>query len=154
MNTAPDPDADASKPPQRFIDNYLGYLLGQANYALYKNFAAAVREAGLRSLEWRVLATLSDQPGLPVGQLAHEVLSQQPTVTKLVQRMAAQGWVSLQNDPGDQRRTLVIITPVGQEKASALIKQATRHEAHILRGLSAADIVKLKRQLRLLAQSD
>ena len=75
----------------RFVDDYLGYLLGQANHALFKDFEAVVREAGLSSLEWRVLATLSGQPGLPVGQLAHEVLSQQPTVTKLVQRLAAQG---------------------------------------------------------------
>lgn len=138
----------------RFVDDYLGYLLGQANHALFKDFEAVVREAGLSSLEWRVLATLSDQPGLPVGQLAQEVLSQQPTVTKLVQRLAAQGWVSLQSDPGDQRRTLVAITPVGQKKASALIEQAHQHEAHTLRGLSAADIVKLKRQLRRLAQAD
>lgn len=138
----------------RFVDDYLGYLLGQANHALFKDFEAVVREAGLSSLEWRVLATLSGQPGLPVGQLAHEVLSQQPTVTKLVQRLAAQGWVSLLSDPGDQRRTLVAITPVGQKKASALIEQARQHEAHTLRGLSAADITKLKRQLRRLAQAD
>src|SRR5690606_29827935 len=113
----------------RFVDDYLGYLLGQANHALFKDFEAVVREAGLSSLEWRVLATLSGQPGLPVGQLAHEVLSQQPTVTKLVQRLAAQGWVSLLSDPGDQRRTLVAITPAGQEKASVLIEQARQHEA-------------------------
>jgi DNA-binding MarR family transcriptional regulator len=138
----------------RFVDDYLGYLLGQANHALFKDFEAVVREAGLSSLEWRVLATLSNQPGLPVGQLAHEVLSQQPTVTKLVQRLAAQGWVSLKSDPSDQRRTLVAITPVGQKKAAALIEQARQHEAHTLRGLSAADITRLKRQLRRLAQAD
>jgi len=138
----------------RFVDDYLGYLLGQANHALFKDFEAVVREAGLSSLEWRVLATLSGQPGLPVGQLAQEVLSQQPTVTKLVQRLAAQGWVALLSDPGDQRRTLVSITSAGQRKASALIEQARQHEAHTLRGLSAADITKLKRQLRRLAQAD
>jgi DNA-binding MarR family transcriptional regulator len=138
----------------RFVDDYLGYLLGQANHALFKDFEAVVREAGLSSLEWRVLATLSGQPGLPVGQLALEVLSQQPTVTKLVQRLAAQGWVSLQGDPADQRRTLVAITPAGQKKASALIDQARRHEAHTLRGMSVGEIDKLKRQLRRLAQPE
>jgi DNA-binding MarR family transcriptional regulator len=136
----------------RFVDDYLGYLLGQANHALFKDFEAVVREAGLSSLEWRVLATLSGQSGLPVGQLAHEVLSQQPTVTKLVQRLAAQGWVSLKSDPGDQRRTLVSITPAGQKKASALIEQARQHEALTLGGLSTADVTRLKRQLRRLAQ--
>ena len=89
---------------ERFVDHYLGYLLGQANHALYKDFDARVRAAGLSSIEWRVLATLHDSDPLPVSQLAHEVLSKQPTVTKLVQRMCEQGWLQLSADPLDQRR--------------------------------------------------
>jgi DNA-binding MarR family transcriptional regulator len=136
----------------RFVDDYLGYLLGQANHALFKDFEAVVREAGLGSLEWRVLATLSGQPPMPVGQLALEVLSQQPTVTKLLQRLVSQGWVSLGDDPGDQRRTLVAITPEGQAKASALISLARKHEARTLSGLSPAEVRRLKEQLQRLAQ--
>ena len=77
----------------RFTDDYLGYLLGQANHALFKEFDAQVREAGLGSLEWRVLAVLSGESPMAVGQLAHEVLSQQPTVTKLLQRLAHAGLI-------------------------------------------------------------
>lgn len=135
----------------RFVDDYLGYLLGQANHTLFKDFESVVREAGLGSLEWRVLATLSEQPPMPVGQLAQEVLSQQPTVTKLVQRLGAQGWVSLSDDPLDQRRTLVAITAAGQAKASALIKLAREHEARTLAAFSTAEIQRLKQQLQRLA---
>lgn len=138
-------------PEPRFVDDYLGYLLGQANHALFQDFEAVVREAGLGSLEWRVLATLSDQTPMAVGQLAHEVLSQQPTVTKLLQRLAAQGWVRLQDDPADQRRTLVAITREGQRKVGPLIAQAQAHEAQALAGLSPADMKRLKTQLRRLA---
>jgi DNA-binding MarR family transcriptional regulator len=138
--------------PPRFIDDYLGYLLGQANHALFKDFDAVVRDAGLSSIEWRVLATLSAQPPMPVGQLAFEVLSQQPTVTKLVQRLAAQGWVTLRDDPADQRRTLVSITAAGQKKVTPLIAQAREHEAAALGTLSAAEVRRLKAQLRRLAQ--
>jgi DNA-binding MarR family transcriptional regulator len=135
----------------RFVDDYLGYLLGQANHALFKDFDAVVREAGLGSLEWRVLATLSGQDAISVGQLAHEVLSQQPTVTKLLQRLQSQGWLSLADDPADQRRTLVAITPAGRKKVMPLIEQARAHEASALAGLSAAEIQRLKQQLRRLA---
>jgi DNA-binding MarR family transcriptional regulator len=137
---------------QRFVDNYLGYLLGQANHALFKDFEAVVREAGLGSLEWRVLATLSGQAPMPVGQLAQEVLSQQPTVTKLVQRLAAQGWVELRDDPADQRRTLVQITATGQRLITPLIEQSREHEARVLADLDEADVRRLKRQLRQLAR--
>ena len=134
----------------RFIDNYLGYLLGQANHALFKDFEAAVREAGLGSLEWRVLATLGDQAPMPIGRLAQEVLSQQPTVTKLVQRLAANGWVRLSADPEDLRRTLVQITVQGQHKVTPLIRQAQAHEARALKGIAKEDIQRLKDQLRRL----
>ena len=83
----------------RFVDGYLGYLLGQANHALYRDFDSHVRAAGLSSIEWRVLATLHDSAPLTVSQLAHEVLAKQPTVTKLVQRMVEQGWLELLADP-------------------------------------------------------
>ena len=136
---------------ERFVEGYLGYLLGQANHALFKDFEAVVRAAGLGSLEWRVLATLSEQPPMAVGQLAQEVLSQQPTVTKLLQRLAAQGWVQLADDPQDQRRTLVAITATGQHKVAPLIAQALAHEAQTLAGLSATEVQRLKDQLRRLA---
>lgn len=136
----------------RFVNDYLGYLLGQANHALFKDFENEVRSAGLGSLEWRVLATLSDLPAMSIGQLAQEVLSQQPTVTKLVQRLQAHNWVQLTNDPQDQRRTLVHITPTGQRKVSPLIAKSRDHEARALAGLNAVDAQRLKDQLRQLAQ--
>lgn len=137
---------------KRFTADYLGYLLGQANHALFKDFDAQVREAGLNSLEWRVLAVLSDESPMAVGRLAHEVLSQQPTVTKLLQRLVAQQWVALEDDPADQRRTLVRITATGQKKVAPLMRRAHAHEAAMMGDLSAGEVQRLKEQLRRLAQ--
>ena len=136
---------------QRFVDGYLGYLLGQANHALYREFDAHVRAAGLSSIEWRVLATLHDGEPLTVSQLAHEVLAKQPTVTKLVQRMCEQGWVELQADPADQRRTLVAATLAGRRLARPLVTKARAHENAMLRALAAPEKTALKKLLGKLA---
>ena len=136
---------------QTFVKDYLGYLLGQANHALYKDFDAQVRAAGLSSIEWRVLATLHDSEPLTVSALAHEVLSKQPTVTKLVQRMCEQGWLALQADAGDQRRTLVAVTGKGKRLVSPLLTKARRHEARIMEALSSGESVALKKLLARLA---
>lgn len=135
---------------QRFVDGYLGYLLGQANHALYKDFDARVRAAGLTSIEWRVLATLHDGEPLTVSQLAQDVLSKQPTVTKLVQRMASQGWVVLQACPSDQRRTLVAATAAGRRLVKPLVEEAKQHEARVLRSLGATEKVALRKLLEKL----
>ena len=136
----------------RFVEDYLGYLLGQANHALYKEFDAHVRTAGLSSIEWRVLATLHDGDPLTVSQLAHEVLSKQPTVTKLVQRMNEQGWLALQADPADQRRTLVVATPAGKRLVRPLVEKARAHETAMLRTLAASEKAALKKLLGKLAR--
>lgn len=135
----------------RFVDGYLGYLLGQANHAIYKDFDLQVRAAGLSSIEWRVLATLHDSEPLTVSQLALEVLSKQPTVTKLVQRMADHGWVELLADPLDQRRTLVGIKAAGRRLVRPLIEKARIHEQGVLRALGTSEQQALKRLLTKLA---
>jgi DNA-binding MarR family transcriptional regulator len=137
----------------RFVDDHLGYLLGQATYTLYKDFDAHVRAAGLSSIEWRVLATLHDGDPLTVGQLAHEVLSKQPTVTKLAQRMAEQGWLGLQADASDQRCTRVAATAAGKRLVRPLVDEAKEHEARMLRSLGAIERVALRRLLEKLTQN-
>lgn len=57
----------AARRPGAFVDDYLSYLLARASHAVYKEFDREVRAAGLTSLEWRVLATLSDGDGLTIG---------------------------------------------------------------------------------------
>jgi DNA-binding MarR family transcriptional regulator len=136
----------------RFVDNYLGYLLGQVNHALYKEFDAQVRAAGLTSIEWRVLATLHDSAPLTVSQLAQEVLAKQPTVTKLAQRMADQGWLMLQADAADQRRTMVCATAAGKRLVRPLVDEARQHEVRMLRSLGTAEKAALKKLLEKLAQ--
>jgi len=136
----------------RFVDEYLGYLLGQANHALYKDFDVHVRAAGLTSIEWRVLATLHDGDPLTISQLANEVLSKQPTVTKLVQRMSEQGWVVLKADPVDQRRTMVAATIAGKRLVRPLVEKAREHEAAMLRTLAPSEKAALKKLLAKLAR--
>ncbi len=136
---------------ERFVHGYLGYLLGQANHALYKDFDTCVRKAGLSSIEWRVLATLHDGPALPVSALAADILSKQPTVTKLVQRMASLGTVQLLSDAYDQRRTLVQISPAGKKLVKPLIEQAKSHEASVFSALGATNSIALKKLLGRLA---
>jgi DNA-binding MarR family transcriptional regulator len=135
----------------RFVDDYLGSLLGQANHALYKDFDAHVRAAGLSSIEWRVLATLHDGGPLTVSRLADEVLAKQPTVTKLVQRMSEQGWVVLQADAADQRRTLVVATTAGKRLVRPLVEKARAHESAMLSALAGSEKAALKKLLSKLA---
>jgi len=145
----------ARKTPQpRFIDGYLSYLLSRASHVVTRQFHATVRDAGLATLEWRVLATLSDGDGMPIGDLAREVLAQQPTLTKLVQRMEKAGWVRRGEDPADARRTLVFETGQGRSAVAHLLALAKTHEAQLLSDFSERDVNALKKILKALIDLD
>ena len=137
---------------ERFVHRHLPYLLARASHALWRGFEPQLRAAGLNSLEWRVLATLSDSEPLPVGRLANEVLAQQPTVTKTLDRLVAQGWVERRADAADARRARVALTPAGLRHVAPLLRAATAHEAQRLQELDAPERERLRDWLRELVQ--
>jgi DNA-binding MarR family transcriptional regulator len=120
---------------ERFVHRHLPYLLARASHALWRGFEPQVRAAGLNSLEWRVLATLSDSEPVTVGQLALEVLAKQPTVTKSLDRLSAQGWVERLADATDARRARVRLTAEGRRKTAPLLAAADAHQRLRLQAL-------------------
>lgn len=139
----------------KFVDGYLSYLLAAASERVSREFHQQLRPYGLSVANWRVLATLSDGDGLCVGDLARIVLIQQPTLTKLVARMARGGLLELRKDPADRRRTLVRISAGGRRKVLPLLARAKAHERACLASYSAGEVAKVKRILKdLLRRSE
>jgi len=141
-----------AKAPKRFFEDYLSYLLARASFVVYKEFDSEVRAAGLSSLEWRVLASLADGDGLTVGEMAGIVLAKQPTLTKLIDRMAAQGLLEKHDDPNDLRRTLVFETARGRRLVMPLLVKAKAHEQVALELFDVNEVSALKLILRTLSQ--
>ncbi|MBL8671079.1 MAG: MarR family transcriptional regulator [Alphaproteobacteria bacterium] len=132
----------------RFVDGYLAYLLARASHLVSAQFHARLPEARLSVAEWRVLCTLSDGDRLAVGALARFVLHKQPTLTKILDRMARRGWVKRAASEADGRIVLVRITAAGRRKVAPLLAAAKRHEADVLAGSGGAEAEALKAVLR------
>ncbi|PZW43107.1 DNA-binding MarR family transcriptional regulator [Humitalea rosea] len=118
-------------PEPRFIDGYLPYLLARASHAVSSEFHARLKAQGIGVVEWRVLASLSGSSGEAVGTLAAACLMQQPTMTKLIGRMALEGLVERHAEPGDRRIVRVGLTPRGAAIAAELTEAARAHEAEL-----------------------
>jgi DNA-binding MarR family transcriptional regulator len=103
--------------PLPFVDGYLAYLLARASHLISGEFHREVEASGLSVQEWRVLATLADRPDCTIGTLAEITLTKQPTLTKLVDRMAADGLVTRRAGQTDRRQALISITPRGLAQA-------------------------------------
>ena len=133
-----------------FVDDYLAYLLARASHLISSEFHAVVEASGLSLMEWRVMASLSGKEALSVGELADIVLAKQPTVTKLVGRMAEAGWVKRVDAPHDKRQSLVSLTSAGQRKVKPLLIQAQAHEARVSADIGQAEVTQLKHVLERL----
>ncbi|WP_414171242.1 MarR family winged helix-turn-helix transcriptional regulator [Clavibacter tessellarius] len=56
--------------------------------------------------------------GMRLGVLAERSRVAQPTTTKIVRSLVAQGWIAQVTDPSDARATLLEITPAGRPRST------------------------------------
>jgi DNA-binding MarR family transcriptional regulator len=139
-----------------FVDDYLPALMAQASHLISGEFHRVVLQRGLSVNEWRVLATLASAPpgqAFNTGELARVALMKQPTLSRLLERLAAAGHVEREDQPGNRRCTLARITPGGRRLVQKLMQQASEHEREVLKpfGLQRAEELKhmLKRMIEL-----
>jgi len=140
------PDTN-SKP---FVDNYLSYLLAHASHLVSSQFHAHLRRHGVQVPTWRLLATLSDGDGRTIGELARISLYNQPTTTKIIDRLEADGYAERRRSEQDRRKMLVYITSKGRGLVDELLRDAQTHEARVLEGYSGEEVALLKKVLRTL----
>jgi DNA-binding MarR family transcriptional regulator len=135
---------------KEFVDSYLPYLLARASFSISSEFHAQVEAAGFSVSEWRILASLSGVKQRTVGELADIVLAKQPTVTKMVLRMASEDLVMRAPCTQDKRQAWVSITPKGQKLVKPLLKKAALHEKNVLSSLGEPQSQALKSILQKL----
>jgi len=112
-----------------FVDRYLPALLAKASVLISTDFHAIVKAHGLSVSEWRVLSTLVDNKSMSIGHLAQVAVTKQPTATRLLDRMEAQGHVERVSHDIDRRVTMVRITSSGRQIVSHLVARAEIHES-------------------------
>ena len=142
------PTASTEHASGRFVDDYLAALLAQASQLISSEFHLVVRKYGFSVSEWRVMASLANGKPISIGQLAHDTVNKQPTLTRLLDRMESKGQVERLPHESDRRVTLVRITEAGMQTVDHLITLAREHEQRVLApfGLSRAE--QLKQTLR------
>lgn len=134
----PAPGGDDGR-PVRFVDGYLLYLLARASGIASAEFHDRLKARGVPVPVWRILAVLKDTAGVTVGELAARCLANQPTITKTVDRMQAQGLVVRITDTGDRRRVFVRLTPAGEMLVDELIDDAKAHQDRLVRAMGLGE---------------
>jgi DNA-binding MarR family transcriptional regulator len=122
-------------------------ILEQAQRRVSKELDRVLSEVGASAEQWRVLDKLSDEKGLPIGELAQQLSMNPPTMTKLIDRMVAAGLVQRIVDDEDSRRVLVFITDSGLVLFAKLSQKATEFHEVLAESLNAREAQQLSKLL-------
>jgi MarR family transcriptional regulator for hemolysin len=117
----------------------LGFLLHDAQRLLRKRFEARGARYGLSAAQWRLLVMLVKEEGAPQARLA-EILEIEPiSVSRLVDRMEAGGWVTRKQDANDRRIRIVFPTEKSRDAFADVKSIAGEVYEEALAGLSAGE---------------
>lgn len=137
-----------------FTETYLPYLLARASHSVSSSFHASLKGWDLSVPEWRVLACLVETDGLAVGELAEMVMMKQPSTTKVLDRMEADGLVRRRIAQEDRRRVLIHITQRGRARVKPVLAAARAHQRDRLAPFDEAERALILRALALLIGED
>jgi len=124
------------------------FRLVQASKALRSRSGSHLMRIGLHPGQELVLKVLADADGRTMSQLALALGVQPPTVTKMVTRLSAQGYVRRQVSDTDGRLARVYLTETGRALVESVDKSWKRLEREAMAGLDDKDRKKLRKLLR------
>lgn len=124
------------------------FRLVQAAKAQRARSGGHLMRIGLHPGQELVLKVLADSDGRTMSQLALALGVQPPTVTKMVTRLSAQGYVRRQVSDTDGRLARVHLTDAGRELVESVDKAWKRLEREAMAGLDDKDRKRLRRLLR------
>ncbi|GAA4992737.1 MarR family winged helix-turn-helix transcriptional regulator [Kitasatospora paranensis] len=124
------------------------YLLSRTGKAARGRLTERLAARGLRLWHMAVLAALTDF-GPHVQRALATRLSVDPSdIAKVVDELAAAGWVGRTRDPADRRRVRVTVTPEGRTALAALRSDAEAVQDDLLAPLDDAERDQLTALLR------
>ncbi|MCH4888663.1 MarR family transcriptional regulator [Acidaminobacter sp. JC074] len=99
---------------------------------------------GLYKGQPKILGLLSHHEALSKKDIAERFKLAMPTVTKTIERLEKNGFVSTFQDASDKRRTLVKLTDKGREVHNDLISFKKSYAEIIFDGISQEELLQMK----------
>jgi MarR family transcriptional regulator for hemolysin len=122
-------------------DQRFGILLKQVYHLWHAVINERLRPRGVSHSQWRVVLMVSrSEAPLTQTALAAELGIESPTVVRLLDRLAAKGWIAREPCPADRRARLVRLTPRAQRLARELEVVVGEVRRELLRDLGAAEL--------------
>lgn len=111
------------------------------------NLAKALKPYNVTHEQWPLLKWLWEQDGISQKELSGKSLKDQPTCTRILDKLERRGLIRRQANSVDRRVSLIYLTSEGQEIRDSLLPLARQVLEQALQGLSEQERAQLKNLL-------
>lgn len=120
--------------PSSSLDDKLCFQLYATSLKMTQLYKPMLSALGLTYPQYLVMLLLWDQEGLGIKDLAERLQQDSGSITPLVKRLEAQGYLLRERDPRDERNRVLTLTPAGRQlrQASAAIDQAIADNCSVI----------------------
>ena len=122
-------------------------------YQAFEAYSAAhVRELGLTPPQFDIISTLGNTVGMTATELGDKTLITKGTLTGVVDRLSARGWVERVAHESDGRCQIVRLTQAGEALFAKVFPAHLAHMNACFAGVPAAEHMRWQATLRALEQ--
>lgn len=103
---------NANKPK---LAEFMCFAIYSANLAYGRAYKPILEKLGLTYTQFIVLVALAEEDNQTLSELGAKLLLESNTLTPVLKKLAASGYVSRHRDPTDERQLRISLTAVGRE---------------------------------------
>jgi DNA-binding MarR family transcriptional regulator len=105
---------DNAAPANLKLQDFLCFAIYSANLAFGKAYKPLLEKLGLTYTQYITVVALLEQDNQTVGSLGEKLFLESNTLTPILKKLEAMGYVERQRDPEDERQVRVSLTKSGR----------------------------------------
>jgi DNA-binding MarR family transcriptional regulator len=126
----------------------LGWLIGSVRKAIIEKTEERLAPLDISAAQWIVILWMSDRPSMTQGELCRALNYDPGAMTRLVDRLAAKGFVQRVRLEDDRRSVNLELTAAGRALYPPIIDALVAVYNNLLRGFTAPELQALEGFLR------
>jgi MarR family transcriptional regulator, organic hydroperoxide resistance regulator len=107
-------DDSRGNPAPRRLGDYLCFAIYSANLAYGRAYKEGLEKLGLTYPQWIAIVSLWEQDDQTVGELGDKMFLESNTLTPILKKLEAMGYLRRRRDPADERQVRVSLTDAGR----------------------------------------
>ncbi|NLI92842.1 MAG: MarR family transcriptional regulator [Peptococcaceae bacterium] len=129
------------------FEDSLGFLIGRTNAKLKSNLNNAIKPYHVTVEQWAILNRLWEEDGISQKALSEKSLKDQPTITRILDKLEKRGLLKREIDIEDRRAFLINLTPEGWDLKRPLNEIARKTMISSFKNISPEEQELLKKLL-------